>query len=114
MIVCLRAALFTARLSFQGVHELAPPGSPPRQKRPSRDPWPKVFGNGRNAARFRGHQNPSELGSALGPIERFACVKQQSSRLAEGVAGYVEAERKKLHSEFSALPDKDRLKEDAG
>ena len=41
--------------------------------------------------RLRCHQNPSELGFALGSIKRFACAMQQASRLAGSVAGYVEA-----------------------
>lgn len=43
--------------------------------------------------RFSGSANPGKLGSGPGSIERSACVMQQASRPAGGVAGCIEVPR---------------------
>ena len=79
--------LFTARLSIQGVQEPAAPGYPLWQKTMKLRAMVELVRKWPERARLRCHQNPSELGSALGSIKRFACVMQQASRLAGSVAG---------------------------
>ena len=42
----------------------------PRQRRCKSRPWPNLFGNGRNAARFRCNQSSSKVGFAEAPPSR--------------------------------------------